>query len=122
MQQEEPGLSGPLGPLELIEHLPEETFAVSAGRRWAGLEAVRYRDQPPNEVFAPPSTHHTLLVLLHAPQEFEARSEGIRQVVPPPPGSILFVPSGSPARFRWSSHSDSLHVFLEPRLIERVAT
>jgi AraC family transcriptional regulator len=121
MPQEEPGLSGPLIPLELIKHLPGEAFAVSAGRRWVGLEAVRYREQPPNEVFAPLSTHHSLLLLLHAPKEFEARSEGIRRVVPPPAGSILFVPAGSRARFRWSSHSDSLHVFLKPGLVERVA-
>jgi AraC family transcriptional regulator len=121
MLHEEPGLSGPLGPLELIEHLPGETFAVSAGRRWLGLEAVRYRKQPPNEAFAPPTTHHSLLLLLHAPKEFEARSEGISRLVPPPAGSILFVPAGSPARFRWSSHSDSLHVFLEPGLAARVA-
>jgi AraC family transcriptional regulator len=121
MPQQQPGLSGPLGPLELVKHLPGEAFAVSAGRRWVGLEAVRYREQPPNEVFPPPSTHHSLLLLLHAPKEFEARSEGIRRVVPPAAGSILFVPAGSPARFRWSSHSDSLHVFLEPGLVERVA-
>jgi len=31
------------------------------------------------------------------------------------------VPAGSPARYRWSSHSDSLHVFLEPGLVARVA-
>jgi len=31
------------------------------------------------------------------------------------------VPAGSQARWRWSSHTDSLHVFLEPRLVERVA-
>jgi AraC-like DNA-binding protein len=104
----------------LIEHLPEETFALNAGR-WAGLEAVRYRDQPPNEVFAPSSTHHSLLLLLHAPKEFEARSEGIKRVVPPPPCSIPFGPAGSSAEVRWSSHSDSLHVFLEPGLVARVA-
>jgi AraC family transcriptional regulator len=33
----------------------------------------------------------------------------------------LVVPAGSPVRYRWSSHSDSLHVFLEPGLVERVA-
>jgi AraC family transcriptional regulator len=121
MPQREPELSGPLGPLELIEHLPGVTFAVSSGRRWVGLEAARYREQPPNEVFAPPSTHHSLLLLLHAPKEFQAQSEGIERDVPPPAGSILFVPAGSPARFRWSSHSDSLHVFLDPGLVERVA-
>jgi AraC family transcriptional regulator len=31
------------------------------------------------------------------------------------------VPAGTPARYRWSSHSDSLHVFLEPGLVARVA-
>ena len=47
--------------------------------------------------------------------------EGVSRVVPPPAGSILMVPAGSPARWRWSSHSDSLHVFLEPGLVARVA-
>jgi AraC family transcriptional regulator len=121
MPQEEPGLSGPLGPLELYKHLPEEPFAVSDGRRWAGLEAVRYREQPPNEVFTPPLTHHALLLFLRTPKDFDARSEGIRRVVPPPPDSILVVPAGNPVRFRWSSHSDSLHVFLEPGLVARAA-
>jgi AraC family transcriptional regulator len=55
------------------------------------------------------------------PKDFEVKSEGITRVVPPPPGSILMVPAGSPARFRWSGHSDSLHVFLEPGLVARVA-
>jgi hypothetical protein len=44
MRKQELELESPLGPLELIEHLPEEAFAVSAGRRWVGLEAVRYRE------------------------------------------------------------------------------
>ncbi len=55
------------------------------------------------------------------PEEFEARYEGVSRVVPPPAGSILMVPAGTPARWRWSSHSDSLHVFLEPGLVARVA-
>jgi AraC family transcriptional regulator len=47
--------------------------------------------------------------------------DGVNRVVPPRPGSILVVPAGSPARWRWSSYTDSLHVFLEPGLVERVA-
>jgi AraC family transcriptional regulator len=31
------------------------------------------------------------------------------------------VPAGQPARYRWSGHSDSLHVFLDPALVARVA-
>jgi AraC family transcriptional regulator len=121
MRQEEHRHSGLFGPLELVKHFPGEPCAASDGRRWVGLEALRYRNQPPNEGFQPPLTHHTLLLFLHTPKEFEARSEGISRVAPPPAGSILMVPAGSPARYRWSSHSDSLHVFLEPGLVARVA-
>jgi AraC family transcriptional regulator len=121
MHQHQPRLSGPIGPLELIKNLTEEVFAASDRRRWVGLEAVRYREQPPNEVFQPPLTHHALVLFIRTPKDFEAQSDGIRRVVPPPAGSILMVPAGSPARFRWSSHSDSLHVFLEPGLVAQVA-
>jgi len=121
MQQQEPGRSGLLGPLELIKHFPGEPCAASDRLRWVGLEALRYRDQPPNEAFQPPLTHHSLLLFLHTPKEFEMRCGGVNRVVPPRAGSILVVPAGSPARYRWSSHSDSLHVFLEPGLVARVA-
>jgi AraC family transcriptional regulator len=133
MRQQEPGLSGLvsptelinrcglLRPIELIKHFPGEPFAASDRLRWAGLEALRYRDQPPNEAFQPPLTHHSLILFLRTPKEFEALYEGVTRVVPPPAGSILMVPAGSPARWRWSHHSDSLHVFLEPGLVARVA-
>jgi AraC family transcriptional regulator len=133
MRQEEPGLGGPvgpselirrcglLGPTELVKHFPGEPFAASERWRWMGLEALRYRDQPPNGAFQPPLTHHSFLLFLRTPKEFEARYEGISRAVPPPPGSVLMVPAGSPARWRWGRHSDSLHVFLEPGLVARVA-
>jgi AraC family transcriptional regulator len=109
------------GPLELVKQLPGEPFATSDRLRWAGVEAIRYRDQPPNEAFQPPLTHHSLLLFLRTPEEFEARYEGVRRLVPPPAGSILMVPAGSPAVWRWGRHSDSLHVFLESGLVTRVA-
>jgi len=121
MRQQEPGLRGPIAPLELIKHFPGEPLAASDRRQWVGLEALRYRDQPPNEAFQPPLTHHSLVLLLRTPKEFELQCEGVNRVAPPRAGSILVVPAGSPARWRWSSHTDSLHVFLEPGLVARVA-
>src|SRR5262249_48822541 len=121
MQQQEPGHSGLLGPTELLKAFRGEPLAASDQRRWVGLEALRYREQPPNKAFQPPLTHHSLLLFLHSPSEFEARYEGISRVVPPPAGSILMVPAGSPAWWRWGNHSDSLHIFLEPGLVARVA-
>ena len=121
MQHQEPGLGGLVEPTELIKQFPGEPLAVSDRRGWVGLEALRYRYQPPNEAFQPPLTHHSLLLFLRTPTEFEARYEGVSRAVPPPAGSVLMVPAGSPARWRWGSHSDSLHVFLEPELVSRVA-
>jgi AraC family transcriptional regulator len=121
MRQQEPGRGGLLGPLELVKQFPGEPCAASDRLRWVGLEALRYRYQPPNEALQPPLTHHSLLLFLHTPKEFELQCDGVNRVVPPPAGSILLVPAGSPARYRWGSHSDSLHVFLDPELVARVA-
>jgi AraC family transcriptional regulator len=121
MRQGESALSDLHRPLELIKDFPGEPLAASARRGWVGLEALRYREQPPNEAFQPPLTHHSLVLLLRTPREFELHCDGVNRVVPPRPGSILVVPAGSQARWRWSSHTDSLHVFLEPGLVERVA-
>jgi AraC family transcriptional regulator len=121
MRQQEPELGGPLAPLDLIKQFPGEPFAVSDRRQWVDLEALRYRYQPPNEAFQPPLTHHSLVLFLHTPKELELQCDGINRVIPPPPGSILMIPAGSAARWRWSSHSDSLHVFLKAELVARVA-
>src|SRR5262245_28572834 len=121
MREEELRRSDLTNPLELIRYFPGEPCAASVGRQWVGLEALRYRDQPPNETLQPPLSHHSLLLFHHTPRDFDARSDEISRGVPPPPGSVLVVPAGSPAWWRWGQHSDSLHVFLEPGLVARVA-
>ena len=32
------------------------------------------------------------------------------------------IPAGAPVQWRWRGHKDSLHIYLEPALVERVAT
>ena len=54
MRQQEPAFSGLLARIELVKHFPGEPCAVSDRRQWVGLQALRYRDQPPNEAFQPP--------------------------------------------------------------------
>ena len=56
----------------------------------------------------------------HAPDELDLRYEG-EPARTAPAGSISVVPAGIPARCRLSGHRDSLHVFLEPGLVARVA-
>jgi AraC family transcriptional regulator len=88
---------------------------------WVGLEAARYRAVPASDYNLPPLTHHRLILFARPPQELELQYEGVTRHVPPPAGSISLVPAGSPGRVRWSGYFDSLHVYLEPELVARVA-
>src|SRR5947208_6508657 len=122
MRQEEPGLGGPLGPIELRKLVPFEPRAASDPLGWVGLEAARYRAAPTSEINLSPLTHHTLVLITRPPEDLDLLYEGVKRHVPPPAGSIAVVPAGSPARWRWSGHKDSLHIYLEPSLVARVAS
>ncbi len=113
--------TAPLLPLEMVRQLPFEPFASSAGRPWNDVAAVRFRDKRPDEVFIPALTHHWLMLFLHTPDDFGLLCEGVSRDMPPPAGAIQVVPAGLATRWRWGLQSDSLHVFLEPALVSRVA-
>jgi AraC family transcriptional regulator len=122
MRQEEPELGGPLGPLAALRKIiPFGVAAASDRLGWVGLQAARYRAAPASELNPPALAHDRLVLFSRPPEELDLLYEGVKRHVPPPAGSISVVPAGSSARWRWSSHSDSLHVFLEPRLVARVA-
>src|SRR5262249_30606537 len=46
---------------------------------------------------------------------------GVKRHVPPPAGAIILVPAGTVGQVRWSGGFDWLHIYLEPRLVARVA-
>jgi AraC family transcriptional regulator len=121
MRQEGPGRGGPLGLLDWRKTLPLEPAASSDRLGWVGLGAARCRAEPAFERNVPALTHHRLLLVNRPPEELDLRYEGVKRHVPPPAGSIMLVPAGSPARVRSSGCKDSLHVFLEPGLVARVA-
>jgi AraC family transcriptional regulator len=121
MRQEEPGRSGPLGPLDLLKIAPHEAAAASHRLGWVGLEAARFRAAPASELHLPASTHHTLVLVTRPPEELDLLYEGVKRHVPPPAGAISVVPAGSPIQWRWSGPKDSLHIFLELDLVGRVA-
>jgi hypothetical protein len=110
MRQEEPGLGGPLGPIELRKLVPFEPHAASDLLGWAGLQAARYREAPTSEIDLSPLTHHTLVLITKPPEELDLLYDGVKRHMPPPAGSIAVVSAGSPALWRWSGHKDSLHI------------
>ena len=121
MRQAEPRLGGALGPIELRKLVPFEPCAASDLLGWVGLEAARYREAPGSEINLSPLTHHALVLITRPPKELDLQYDGVKRHVPPPAGSILVVPAGSSALWRWVGRKDSLHVYLEPELVARVA-
>src|SRR5262245_37899890 len=121
MRQQEPGLSGPIRPLDWRQLGPVEARASSDRLGWVGLEAARYGAAPDHELHPPALTHHWLILVTRPPEELDLRYEGVKRHVPPPAGAIMLVPAGSPARWRWGGRKDSLHIHLEAELVGRVA-
>src|SRR5215470_10175982 len=121
MREEELGRGDPIRPLDWHETLPFEAAAASDRLGWVGLEAARYREPPASEINLSPLTHHALVLFARPPEKLDLRYEGVKRHVPPPVGSISLIPAGSPALWRWSGGKDSLHLYLEPGLVARVA-
>src|SRR5262249_56286956 len=121
IRQVEPQPADPLGPLDLIKHLPEEAFASSDRLGWVGVEAARYRAASAAERNQPILTHHLLILYARPPEEMELRYDGVKRHVPPPAGTVSLVPAGSPHWVRASGRREQIFIFLEPGLVERVA-
>ena len=121
MRQEEPGVGGPIGPLDWRKILPFEAAAASDRLGWGGLEAARCRAEPAFERDVPALTHHRLVLVTRPPEDLELRYEGVKRHRPTPAGTITLVPAGTPVWARSSGHKDELHIFLEARLVARVA-
>jgi AraC family transcriptional regulator len=85
------------------------------------LEAARYHASPAWEYNAPALTHHRLVLVTRPPQELDLRFDEVKRHVPPPAGSMILVPAGTPGQVRWSGGFDWLHVYLDPELVARVA-
>jgi hypothetical protein len=99
-------------------------FAPSVGSDqlgWTGLHAVRFQAKAPVEINAPALAQHALVLILRPPEKLDLRYEGVKRDTPPPPGSILLVPAHYAVEWLWSGNKDSLHIFLEPGLVEKVA-
>ena len=62
-----------------------------------------------------------LVFFARPPEALDLRYEGVKRHMPPPAGSISLLPAGTPALWRSRGHRDSLHVYLEPGLVARVA-
>jgi AraC family transcriptional regulator len=121
MRQEKPGVRGTLGPHDFRKAYAIKASRASEGLGWVGLEAARFSELAASELNQPGITHHGLVLFARPPEELDLRYEGVKRHVPPPAGAISVVPAGSPVQERWSGRNNSLHIYLEPALVARVA-
>jgi AraC family transcriptional regulator len=119
--EEESERGDPIGPLDWRRILPFAPAAASDRLGWVGLEAARCRAEPAFERHVPALTHHRLVFVARPPEALDLRYDGVTRHLPPPAGSIMLVPAGSPVRARSSGCKDQLFIFLDPGLIARVA-
>ncbi len=123
MRQEEPGLDGPLAPLDLRKIALGEAAATSDRRGWVGLDLEHTAVQrPASELSLPAIAHHRLVLFIQPPEELDLLYEGVKRHVPPPAGAISLVPAGMPFRWRAKGRRETLHIYLEPDLVAQVAT
>jgi AraC family transcriptional regulator len=121
MREDTSGCGDLIGFLDWRRILPFAPAAASDRRGWVGLQAARCRAEPAFELQVPALTHHRLVLSARPPEALDLRYEGVTRHVPPPAGSIVLVPAGSPVWGRSSGCKDELHVFLEAGVVERVA-
>jgi AraC family transcriptional regulator len=101
--------------------VPFAPCAASDRMGWEGVQAVYYRESPASEVNFPPVSQHVLVLMIRPPEKFYLRYEGVKRDMRPPAGSIAVVPAYSSVLCRWQGRKDSLLIYLEPSLVERVA-
>jgi len=95
--------------------------ATSNNLGWVGLQAARYRNLATNEIHIPALSQHFLILHTKPAAEMNFRYDGVKRDIPPPVGSISLVPAGSITECCWRGSKDSFHIYLNPKLIARVA-
>jgi AraC family transcriptional regulator len=108
-----------LGPFE--RHSLVAPTVASDRLGWTGLEAARFSDVAGTEFVRPALTHHLLILHTGLPDELDLRYADVKRLRPPPLGSVSVMPAGIPIRWRWRGTKSSLHVYLEPDLVNRIA-
>jgi AraC family transcriptional regulator len=109
---------------EAVQKLyPFAPSATSSGMGWEALHALRWRKvSASGEISYFPMSQHLLVLMIRPPKKHYMRSEGLKLDKPLPAGSITVVPAGSSVLCSRQGSADSLFIYLEPSIVERVAT
>jgi AraC family transcriptional regulator len=101
--------------------IPFAPFATSYGMGWKGLQAVRNASPVGEFTAVGTPLPHVLVLSLRPPEKMDLRYEEVKRDRPLPAGSITVVLANSSVLVHWLGSMDALLVYLEPRLVARVA-
>jgi AraC family transcriptional regulator len=121
MQPQEMQSGGTIGSLEWRKILPFDPVLSSDRLGWRSLGAAQCGQEPAFERISPAISHHRLVLNARPPAQLDLQYDGVKRHRPHPAGSVVLIPAGRRAWVRSSGHRDELHVFLDPRLVTRIA-
>jgi AraC family transcriptional regulator len=113
-----PYATAPMIPANLLSVGVE---ATSQKLGWVGLQAVRYRDLPTNEIQIPALSRHLLVLHTKPGLAMNFRCRDVTRDIPPPVGSITVIPAGSITECCSRGTRDAFHIHLDSNLMTRVA-
>jgi AraC family transcriptional regulator len=119
MPREEYRLKGPIESIRKIAPIVADASSGPLG--WEGLHALRFHETPSVELNRAPLPLHALVLTTKPPEKLELRYDGVKRSIPLPAGSVSIIPADSAAMWRWQGTKGSLHIYLEPSLVARVA-
>jgi AraC family transcriptional regulator len=100
--------------------VPTSGLLSSEGRGWEGIAAARFRHRL-DDIDLPPLSNHLVVVHQGHASRVEERIEGRVARRHMFRGGVTIVPAGVATEWRWEEAPETLHAYLSPALVERVA-
>jgi AraC family transcriptional regulator len=116
-----PGDRHLLTPDERLALFPFAPNATSEPLGWTELRVEHWQGTPDVEMEFEGLTHHLVVLYLRVPEVLSLRCGGRGRDDAATPGRLAVYPAGVPSRWRCRGTVESIHVLLDPQLLERVA-
>jgi AraC family transcriptional regulator len=120
MRESERAKTKPLAE-DVVGIVPTSGLLSSEGRSWEGIAAARFRHRL-DDIDLPPLSNHLVVVHQGRPSGVEERIDGRVARRYMSRGGVTIVPAGVATEWRWEEAPETLHAYLSPSLVERVAT
>lgn len=112
---------GALSPDAWANFMPTPAQVASTGEQWGPLALRRHRHPPSGRVQPPPLAAHFIVIHLDTPCELGVQLNGQWLRGHTCPGQISIMSANQENLWEWNAAIDSLHVSLDPRLLQKAA-